>query len=192
LTPAFRHLLITDRNACADLVATVAAALRRVPAAVLLHERDLPARAQIELVHALRALRPAALLVSGRCDVALATDAAGVHLHGLGIGPTDARGLLGPKRLIGVSCHSQAEVRAALQAGADYATFGPVFDTPSKRAFGPPLGLQALADAARLGLPLFALGGVDPSNAGACRAAGAHGIAAIRAFLDETSQPWPE
>ncbi len=175
----FRRLIITDRHRTPDIVAAVAAALERSPAAVLLRERDLPARAQLELALALKALRPLALLVSGRCDVALAADADGVHLHGLGIGPTGARALLGTARLVGVSCHSEAEVRAALDGGADYATFGPVFDSPGK---GPAVGLEALAAAARLGLPLFALGGVDASNEAACLAAGAHGVAGIRAF----------
>jgi thiamine-phosphate pyrophosphorylase len=58
-----------------------------------------------------------------------------------------------------------------------------VFDTPSKRAWGPPVGLDALREAARLGLPLVALGGVDPSNAASTVAAGAVGVAAIRAWL---------
>lgn len=175
---------MSDRRACADLAGTIAAALRGAPeAAVLLREKDLGGRALCELALRLRALRPGALLVSGRCDVALAAGADGVHLPADGISPAEARALLGPSRLIGVSCHGEADVQSALAGGADYATFGPVFDTPEKRAFGPPLGLPALAAAARLGLPLFALGGVNAENAAACRGAGARGVAVIRAVL---------
>jgi thiamine-phosphate pyrophosphorylase len=74
-------------------------------------------------------------------------------------------------------------VARALSGGADYATFGPVFDTPSKRAFGPPVGLEALARAAELGLPLVALGGIDPGRAPSVVAAGARGVAVMRAWL---------
>jgi len=75
-------------------------------------------------------------------------------------------------------------VTRALAGGADFATFGPVFETPSKRAHGAPVGLEQLAVAARLGLPLLGLGGVDLSNASAVVAAGAWGLAAIRAWLE--------
>jgi thiamine-phosphate pyrophosphorylase len=123
-------------------------------------------------------------LVNDRLDVALAALADGVHLPAAGIPPGDARRLLGPAALVGVSCHSSDDVRRARDAGASFATFGPVFDTPSKRAYGPPLGLSALREAATFGLPLVALGGVDASRAPAAFAAGAVGVAAIRAWLE--------
>src|SRR5205085_4034186 len=120
-----------------------------------------------ELARLCRALLPACrergskLLVNDRADVALATGADGVHLPAGGLPAAEARKLLGPRALIGASCHSLAEVRAASAGGADFAVFGPVWATPGK---GPPLGLQALAEAARADLPLFALGGVDAGN----------------------------
>ncbi|MDB4981230.1 MAG: thiamine-phosphate diphosphorylase, partial [Myxococcales bacterium] len=72
----------------------------------------------------------------------------------------------------------------ARDRGADlrFAVFGPVWDTPSKRALGTPVGLAALTDAATLGMPLLALGGVTPARVPACRAAGAFGVAGIRAI----------
>jgi thiamine-phosphate pyrophosphorylase len=158
------------------------------PGAIALHlrEKDLPGAALLALARRLAAAcRDAGqwLLVNDRVDVALASGADGVHLPSAGVPADDARRLLGPDRLVGVSCHGEGDVRRARDAGADYATFGPVFDTPSKRAYGAPVGLDALASAARLGLPLVALGGVEPANAGAAVAAGARGLAAIRAWL---------
>ena len=92
--------------------------------------------------------------------------------------------MVGEGRLVAVSCHSVADVARARAAGDDFATFGPVFETPSKRVYGPPVGLGPLREASLLGLPLVGLGGVDALNAPEVVAAGAHGLAAIRAWLD--------
>lgn len=181
--------LVTDRRLVADLAAAARRALCGLPpgtAALHLREKDLGGRDLLRLARALRdACRESGqlLLVNDRVDVALAAGADGVHLPSAGLPPAEARRLLGPARLLGVSCHSAADVRRARDGGADFATFGPVFETPSKRAFGPPPGLPALAEASALGLPLVGLGGVEPGNAAAVRAAGACGVAAIRAWL---------
>jgi len=158
------------------------------PGAVAVHlrEKDLGGAALLALARALASVCERAgqlLLVNDRVDVAIAAGAHGVHLPGAGLPPQEARRLLGSGRLVGVSCHGEEEVRRALAGGADFATFGPVFETPSKRAYGQPVGLEALGRAARLGLPLVALGGVDPENASRPMAAGAQGVAAIRAWL---------
>lgn len=181
--------LITDRAVALDLPARVAAALRGAPpgeVAVHLREKDLGGAALLSLARALlpacRA-RGALLLVNDRIDVALAAGADGVHLPAAGVAPAEARRLLGPAAVVGVSCHAAAEVAAALAGGATFATFSPIWDTPSKRAYGPPVGLAALAAAARQGLPLVALGGVEPANAAEAFRAGAAGVAAIRAWL---------
>ncbi len=184
-----RVYLVTDRRLVADLPAAARAALAGLPprtAAVQLREKDLAARDLLELARLLRPICAAAgqaLLVNDRLDVALAAGADGAHLPAAGIPPEEARRLLGPARLVGVSCHGTAEVARALRQGADFATFGPVFETPSKRAFGPPLGLDRLREAAALGLPLVGLGGIDASRAGEVRAAGAAGVGVIRAWL---------
>lgn len=182
----FRLYQITDRRslpAGRTLEEAVRAALDGGIDAVQLREKDLPAAALLPLAERLRQLTAeygAKLLINDRIDVALAVDADGVHLGGHSLPPTIARKLLGPRRLIGVSCHSLADVQAA--PPADFATCGPVFFTPSKAAFGAPLGLEAFAAiCAAAPLPVFALGGVTPDNAAAVRAAGAAGLAFIGA-----------
>jgi thiamine-phosphate pyrophosphorylase len=185
-----RVYLVTDPSAGPGLVPRVEVALRGLPAgvvAVQLRAKGLPAAELVALARALRAVAAGAgqrLLVNDRLDVALAAGADGVHLPAAGIPPAEARRLAGPGRLVAVSCHSAADVAAARDAGADFATFGPIFDTPSKRGYGPPVGLAALAGAVALGLPLVGLGGVHAGNAPSVAAAGAAGVAAIRAWLD--------
>lgn len=182
--------LITDRRLAPELAARLGLALAGAPAgrvAVHLREKDLAGRDLLALARSLGAVCRAhgqRLLVNDRVDVALAAGADGVHLPAAGLPPAAARRLLGPSALVGVSCHSAADVVRARDGGATYATFGPVHDTPSKRAFGAPVGVAALREAARLGLPLVALGGVDAENAPEAVAAGAAGVAAIRAWLE--------
>jgi thiamine-phosphate pyrophosphorylase len=182
--------LITDRRIVPDLAARADEALAGIPAgrvAVHLREKDLGGGDLLVLARALGAVcrrRGQLLLVNDRVDVALSAGADGVHLPSAGIPPEDARRLLGPVALVGVSCHSAREVAQARAGGASYATFGPVYDTPSKRPYGPPVGLAALAEACRLGLPLVALGGVDAARVPEVLAAGAAGAAVIRAWLE--------
>lgn len=181
--------LVTDRAQTdgRSLIDVVSAALKGGVGAVQLRERGLETRALLELATALRAATRAtgaALLINDRIDVALACDADGVHLPGHSFAVAEARALLGPQRLIGVSTHHPDEVRDAAAAGADFAVFGPVFATPSKAAYGAPLGVDALTRArAATTLPLFAIGGVDASTVAAVRDAGADGVAVIRAVL---------
>lgn len=117
-------------------------------------------------------------------DPSLAAEigADGVHLPAAEL-VDSARTRLGPGALIGVSAHSLADVEDAAKAGADYATLSPIFASASKPGYGPPLGLEALSGAARLGMPVLALGGVSPANAQACRAAGAAGVAVMGAVM---------
>lgn len=134
----------------------------------------------------------ARILVNDRLDVALAAGAAGVHLGGesLPAEPTVrwCRAGMTPKRfLIGVSCHSLEEVRVAESGGVDYVFFGPIFDTPSKRSFGSPQGINRLTAVCRFAsVPVIAIGGIDGTNALDCIRAGAKGIAAIRPFQDRS------
>ena len=181
--------LVTDPSAGCDLVAKVAAALRGLPpriVAVQFRSRGPPGRDLLATARALREVVGEAgqlLLVNDRVDVALAAGADGVHLPAAGIPPGEARRLLGTG-VVAVSCHSAADVLRARDGGADFATFGPIFDTPSKRGYGAPVGLDRLREASALGLPLVGLGGIDLGNACSVLDAGAYGVAAIRAWLE--------
>ena len=181
--------LVTDRTQtnARPLLEVVTAALRGGVGAVQLRERGLTTRELLALATDLRdATRAAgaALLINDRVDVALACDADGVHLPGHSFTVAEARALLGPRRLIGVSTHHPYEVAFAAAAGADFAVLGPIFATPSKAAYGAPLGLDAITRArATTPLPLFAIGGLDADRAAAARAHGATGVAVIRAVL---------
>lgn len=129
------------------------------------------------------------LLVNDRADVAAASGADGVHLTSLSLPPNVLRLTFGPELLIAVSTHSLADVSAARLGGSDFVVFGPVFDTPSKRQYGKPLGLAELrkVTSALAPFPVLALGGVTVDNVAECIDAGAAGVAAIR-MLSERLQ----
>jgi thiamine-phosphate pyrophosphorylase len=124
---------------------------------------------------------PIPVVISSRCDVALATQAAGVNLPERDIPVSDARKLLG-ERLIGRSVHS---IEGALQAegfGADFVIFGPVWASESHPGLEP-VGVDALSRVAHsLRIPVLAIGGVSEGRIADCHAAGAAGYAAIRLF----------
>jgi thiamine-phosphate pyrophosphorylase len=162
---------------------------------VQIREKDLAAKPLLALVReavsTAAAIAPAPrILVNERLDVALAARAAGVHLGGESIPAHEtiewcARENAADDFSIGVSCHSLNEARLAESSGADYIFFGPVFDTPAKRIFGQPQGIELLDDVCRaVNLPVIAIGGINEENAAACLRAGAAGIAAIRLFQE--------
>lgn len=165
---------------------------------VQIREKDLPARDLIGLAdkvvtmarETVEGSRETRILVNDRLDVALAAGADGVHL---GRASMDAAHVIrfclagnAPLDfLTGVSCHGTREAREAEQAGASYIFFGPVFDTPDKRVFGAPRGIEELrAVSTELRIPVIAIGGVNLANARECLRVGASGIAAIRMFQE--------
>jgi thiamine-phosphate pyrophosphorylase len=119
----------------------------------------------------------ARVLVNRRVDVALATGADGVHLGFDAMAVQDARALLGPSVLIGVSCHAISEVQHAADDGADYVHLAPIFDPISKPATRAALGLDVLKAATRMGVRVIGQGGLDESRAGAAVRVGAAGVA---------------
>lgn len=150
-----------------------------------LREKDLPG---LELAQLARTLLPicrrhrAPLLINDRIDVALAVGADGVHLPSDSFTAQDARVLLGPTAWIGASTHSAEQARGA--AGADFLVFGPIYDTPSKRAYGAPQGPAVLTEVVRsVDVPVLAIGGITTANIREVRTAGACGVAVIGALL---------
>ncbi len=138
--------------------------------------RELEANA-IELV----AASPVPVLISSRCDIVLASGAAGVNLPERDIAIHDARALIG-QRLLGRSVHSVQAAVEAEQDGADFVIFGPVWPSES-HADAKPAGIEALAEIAHaLRIPVLAIGGVTEERIAECHAAGAAGYAAIRLF----------
>ncbi|HYL67919.1 MAG TPA: thiamine phosphate synthase [Candidatus Limnocylindria bacterium] len=195
---------VTDRKSL-GLTAPVESLLEKIRAAaqagvdwIQIREKDLPARELLALVREAVAIvqsggGKAVVIVNDRLDVALAAGAAGVHLGGesaparevvrwcrAGNAPAGFR--------IGVSCHSIEETCEAGSAGADYAFFGPIYDTPSKKSYGAPQGIGRLKEVCTAMLiPVIAIGGVNEQNAAECIRAGAAGIAAIRMFQEAKS-----
>lgn len=131
-----------------------------------------------------RAAASLTVLVNGRPDIAMAARAHGVHLPASGLPVAEVRRLAGATLLVGRSTHTPDEVRLARDQGADFAIFGPVFETPSKAGILAVRGLAGLSEAVATGLPIVALGGIDASNAQQVVESGAWGLAAIRWFED--------
>ena len=161
-------LVLTDRTLVPtgrSLVGVVRAAVEGGATHVVLREKDLPRSDRAALARELSELVPVLLIAS---DPSIAAD--GVHLAAADPWP--------PARpaLVGRSCHSRADLERAAHEGCDYATLSPIFESPSKPGYGPALTVDALRDAP---LPVYALGGVDPTNAHSCIEAGAAGVAVM-------------
>ena len=189
---------MTDRAALEDDAFT--ALLHRLSGAggltVQLREKGTPDRDVVEWAGVCRrTLGPdVPLYVNRRFDLALAAGADGVHLPADGL-PLDRVRANTPRGFrVGVSSHSAGEAARALDAGADLVVLGPIFDTPSKRAFGPPLGPAALADIPprpkTAGGEVYVIGGIDEDNLGALAPFRDRfdGVAGIRLF-QEASDP---
>jgi len=186
----FRLYLVTDRTRTAGrpLLQVVEAALQGGVDAVQLREKDLAARELYALASELSVLcrrQGARLLINDRIDVALAVGADGVHLPGGSFTPADARAVLGPQALIGASTHNLEQAQRAAAGGADFIVFGPIFDTPAKRQYGAPVGLQALGVVTeKVTLPVLAIGGIMGERVESVRQHRVYGVAVISAILE--------
>lgn len=162
-----------------------AAAIAAAGPAVALHARargaggDLLAAGALRLI-ALAKPPEAAVFVSGRPDIAAAVGAQGVQLAADDVAPADARRLL-PHAWIGRSVHTRDEAADAVHEGADFLVVGSIYETASHPG-RPVAGLELVRESAALGRPVIAIGGITAERAHEVRAAGAYGVAAIRAL----------
>lgn len=146
---------------------------------------DIRAAAQA-LLPALHA-RGALLIINDHPEIAAQTGADGVHVGQDDGALAEARAVLGPDRILGLSTHTPEQVQAA-QGLADYIGFGPVFGTRTKATGYAPRGIDALHAAAKASaVPVVAIGGIDRENVGLVQASGAHCWAIIRGILGDTS-----
>jgi len=186
----FRLYLITDRTLFPDedaFFAAIEGALKAGVRAVQLREKDLPTRELLNVVYRMRKLTAeygAKLFVNDRADIALCAGADGVHLGQESMPVYAVRKIAGDDFTIGVSTHNLKEASLAEKEGADFITFGPVYQTPSKLKYGAPVGLEALNEVAgEIGIPVFGIGGIKLDTINAVMKSGAHGIAVISGIL---------
>ena len=185
----FRLLVVTDRHQTngRPLVPLLQRVLAVAAPAIQLRERDFSSGELVALareVQSVTASPGSQLLINDRIDVALALEGVGVHLRSNSLSVPVARRLLGTGRLLGVSVHGVEEAMQAESQGADYIVLGPIYETPSKQMFGPPLGIHTLEKACSLvRIPIIGIGGVTAARAREMRRAGAFGAAVITAIL---------
>ena len=187
-----RLYLITDRHQVPEgrqLLEVVEELLQAGVRMVQLREKDLSAAELYPLAKELRSLTQrykSLLLINDRIDLALAIGADGVHLGHHSLPIKIARKILGPNSLIGVSTHSVTEVKSAQNQGADFVTYGPVYFTPSKAAYGDPVGIESLQKVCNTcKIPVYSLGGIKVNNTKETLQTGSHGVAMISALLSD-------
>jgi thiamine-phosphate pyrophosphorylase len=180
--------LVTDHALCATrgTLETVRQAIAAGVTVVQMRDPLAKTRVLIEEARALAALLgPAGIpfIVNDRVDVAIAAKADGVHLGQSDMSVRDARALVGPEPIIGLSITSLADLAASDLAGVDYLGVGPVFATATKADAAPAMGLAGLAAVrAACRLPIVAIGGIAAANTAEVIAAGADGVAVVSAI----------
>ena len=190
-----RLLVVTDRHQTKGrpLLSVLTQALTAGAPAIQLRERDMSAKALLDLAEEIsRVIMPgrSQLVINDRLDVALSLAGIGVHLRSNSLPVPVARRMIGPDRLLGVSVHSLPEAVQAEKDGADYIVLGPIYATPSKRMYGPPLGLPMLEKTVQaVRVPVVGIGGVTAARARDMRVAGAFGVAVITAVLGADDVP---
>ncbi len=188
-TPLPRLYLLTDRHHTSQrpLSSVISQAVEAGARLFQIREKDLDTRQLLELAQRLQPLitgQQGRMLLNDRIDLAIALNADGVHLRSDSLPLPLARRMLGNQKLIGISTHSVEDVRKAEEEGADFVVLGPIFETPSKHIYGPPLGFDTLETACKLSrLPIYAIGGIQPKHVSSLLSAGAYGIAVISAIL---------
>lgn len=183
------YALTPDLDDTTQLLAVVRAALEGGAAAVQYRHKTAPGllrRAQAGALAALHAARGALYIVNDDPALAAEVGADGVHVGADDASVIAARELVGPDRLVGVSCYDDfARAEAAVQAGADYVAFGSFYPSVTKPT-ARHAGVDLLHRARVLGVPVVAIGGIDAGNARALVDAGADAVAVIRDVFDRS------
>jgi thiamine-phosphate pyrophosphorylase len=188
-------IVITDARCAGErgVLEVVRAALQGGAPAVQLRAKRESAREMLELARRIRkeTRRTGALLfINDRVDVALAAEADGAHVGDDDLPLSVARRITPRGFLLGRSVDTAEQARIAEREGADYVGVGPVNATASKADAGPQVGVEGIAAVrAATSIPVVAIGGIGPENARRTVAAGAHGVAVIRAVM---AAPQPE
>jgi thiamine-phosphate pyrophosphorylase len=170
-----------------DLLGLIGEAVHGGATVVQLRAKNMDSREFLEIglrAADLLARTGALLLVNDRVDIALACGAAGVHLGQEDMPVPQARKILGPDKVIGVSVNTPEEALRAEREGADYVGAGPAYVTATKETFLPVLGPEGIDRIKRaVRIPVLAIGGIGAANAAALAVAGADGVAVISAIL---------
>ncbi|MCD8052945.1 MAG: thiamine phosphate synthase [Lachnospiraceae bacterium] len=188
MTVDYTLYLCTDRNLMTTdtLEEAVEAAIRGGVTVVQLREKDCSSAEFLNQAFRIKEITDCAgipLIINDRLDVALAVDAAGVHVGQSDFPATVARRLLGPDKLVGVSAATVEEARKAEADGADYLGVGAMFATSTKTNTRP-VSMERLAEIRQaVSIPIVAIGGIQASNAAQFRGTGINGLAVVSAIL---------
>ncbi|MFT5697512.1 MAG: thiamine-phosphate pyrophosphorylase [Desulforhopalus sp.] len=193
MKPDYSLYLVTDRalSLGRSLTEIVTEAVAGGVSCVQLREKNCFTRKFVEegfLLQKLLKPKNIPLIINDRVDVAMVIGASGVHLGQDDMRLVDARRILGPDCIIGISVESVQDAVQAAADGADYLGVSPVFATPTKTDTAPPLGLEGLRAIRRVvDIPLVAIGGINTYNCASVMAAGADGLAVVSALMSARS-----
>ncbi len=186
-----RVYLITDLKRIGKnrFLSAVEEALQGGVRALQIREKDLNPNDLLALALEVKPLVQryhAKLFINDRADIAVMAGADGVHLTETSIQAREVKNSF-PDLIVGVSTHSIEGARRAETQGADFITFSPIYETPSKANYGPPQGLDLLRQATQaVRLPVLALGGITLHRVPECLEQGAFGVAVISGIWDST------
>lgn len=183
--------MITDRKQCYNLLETVEKALKGGVKMVQLREKDLESKALYDLALQMRALTKkydSLFIVNDRIDIALASEADGIHIGAKSLPISEIskqiRSSHRSRFYVGYSAHSLAEAQALEEVGVNWVTMSPIYESTSKPGYGPAIGLDELRKVIKLlSIPVYALGGIGSSNIEEVMSTGVYGVALISEIM---------
>lgn len=180
---------ITDRVLSKDgLVNDVRQAINSGVCAVQYRDKNIDTRLMLETALLLKKIsKGVPLIINDRIDIALAVDAAGVHLGQDDMPVTITRKILGKGKIIGLTVSSLTQAEKGVKAGVDYLGVAPVFSTTTKADAGRPVGLRLISQIRKKfkSIPLVGIGGINLKNAQSVIATGADALCAISAVVNK-------